>query len=109
MKKGKLNQMNDDKKDVFAEALSKAASAALQVNKPVLDEHEVLPQIKERLAAGETQWDLLKKMIDGSLTERFIEVISAMPDKDFARNYLKLLEHFKPKVTRTEIEQTEKK
>ena len=84
------------------------AQQALSQTPALIEESEVLPVIKERLQAGETQWDLLKRMIDGSLTERFIEVISAMPDRDFARNYLKLLEHFKPKVTRTEGAEIEK-
>jgi len=69
---------------------------------PVVNNPKVIAIIKERIEEGETQWDLLKKMVDGSLTERFINVISQMGDKDFARNYLKLLEHFKPKVTRME-------
>lgn len=69
----------------------------------LMKKEEILPIIKERLKNGETQWDLLKRMIDGSMTERFIQIMSEMPDKDFSRNYLKLLEHFKPKVTRTDI------
>lgn len=94
-----------DKEDIFKQARESAIAKQLEesiANKPALDKKELLPVVRERLEDGETQWDLLRKMIDGSLTERFIEVLGAMPDRDFARNYLKLLEHFKPKITRSE-------
>lgn len=36
-------------------------------------------------------------------TKRFNEVLTAMDDSDFADNYLKILEYFKPKIARTEL------
>jgi hypothetical protein len=96
------------KDDIFEEARKESIKKAIENNIPMNVEIQSdfkernLPAIKERVEEGETQWDLLKKMVDGSFTERFITVMQDMPDRDFARNYLKLLEHFKAKVTRTE-------
>ena len=88
------------------ESLNDAVKQKMQAkisNLPAETKNDLLEKIKERVEEGETQWDLLKKMIDGSMTERFIKVMNEMPDKDFARTYLKLLEHFKPKITRAEM------
>jgi len=105
---------NDENEDLFKEAKEYSINEELKnkmesriASVPDKEKNELLTVIKERVEEGETQWDLLKKMIDGSLTERFIRVISEMPDKDFARNYIKLLEHFKPKITRVEEGDTE--
>lgn len=100
--------MEKDKKELFEEARQESIKAVIMNTKEdetgmTADQKETtLTIIKERLEEGETQWDLLKKMIDGSLTEKFIGIIGDMPDRDFVRNYLKLLEHFKPKLIRGE-------
>lgn len=106
-------QSNSD--ELFEEARNESLNDAVKQkmqekisNLPAETKNDLLEKIKERVEEGETQWDLLKKMIDGSMTERFIKVMNDMPDKDFARTYLKLLEHFKPKITRTEEGNTEK-
>lgn len=63
---------------------------------------KLLSEIEKRINDGESQWDVLSKMISGGFTERFMRAMNAMPDKDFVRNYLKVIEHFKPKLTRSE-------
>lgn len=95
---------NREKEDVFRESIDDAIKKQMaeSTKSLVLNNPSLVAKIKERLEEGDTQWDLLRKMIDGSLTERFIEILMNMPDRDFARNYLKLLEHFKPKITRSE-------
>lgn len=66
-------------------------------------------ELAQKLAAeGKTQWDLLKDMMDGELTEKFIAHLQALPPNDFIRNYLKLLEHFKPKLVRADEGSVEK-
>lgn len=62
------------------------------------DQQKILDMVEK----GETQWDVLKNMIDNDLTKRFIAELQAMPGKDFVRNYLKLIEHFKPKLIRAD-------
>lgn len=105
MKEGK-----EIEKDIFQKAQEQSMAQLIEKEKEnsgvivsnISDKEGVVDIIKERLSDGETQWDRLKKMVDGSLTEKFIDILYNMPDRDFARNYLKLLEHFKPKITRDE-------
>ena len=98
--------MKDDneKKDVFHDSIMDSISneVASRQNEVIIlnNKQELLIEIQRRLEKGETQWDKLKGLIENGLTERFIRVIAEMPDKDFVRNYLKLLEHFKPKLVR---------
>ena len=49
------------------------------------------------------QWEALGESIMAVHTKRFNEVLTAMDDSDFADNYLKILEYFKPKIARTEL------
>lgn len=106
--------MSDKKDELFKQAREESIKAAIIIHDAETPsriaemKEQTIATIKERLAEGETQWDLLKRMVDGSLTERFIEVIGEMPDRDFVRNYLKLLEHFKPKLVRGEDTSGEK-
>mgnify|MGYP000896806737 FL=1 len=39
-------------------------------------------------------------MIDGQLTEKFTTELIALPPREYIRVYLKLIEFFKPKITR---------
>lgn len=95
---------DNEKKDVFHESIMDSISneVASQQNEVVIlnNKQNLLIEIQRRLEKGETQWDKLKGLMENGLTERFMRVLSEMPDKDFARNYLKLLEHFKPKLVR---------
>jgi hypothetical protein len=95
---------DNEKKDVFHESIMDSISneVASQQNEVIIlnNKQELLIEIQRRLEKGETQWDKLKGLMENGLTERFMRVISEMPDKDFVRNYLKLLEHFKPKLVR---------
>lgn len=62
----------------------------------------LLNKIKERVEKGDSQWDVLSSMITGGFTERFMKAMVEMSDKDFVRNYIKIIEHFKPKLIRSE-------
>ena len=46
------------------------------------------------------QWEKLKDLMDGDFTEKFIEQMNLLPSREFIRVYLKMLEFFKPKITR---------
>jgi len=50
------------------------------------------------------QWEALGTAISSVHTERFNAVLAQMDDETFARNYLMVLEYFKPKLARTEIQ-----
>lgn len=99
-----MTEKINNEKDVFHESImdSIANNVAKEHDEIILlnNKQELLAEIQRRLEKGETQWDKLKGLMENGLTERFIRVISEMPDKDFVRNYLKLLEHFKPKLVR---------
>lgn len=106
-----MSKKQKNEKEIFEEALADSLQAQLKAVAETagLEKETLLPIIKERLEEGETQWDLLRRMIDGSMTERFLRAIDGMSDKEFVRNYLKLLEHFKPKITRTEPGEDDKR
>lgn len=114
MKENKEDNLSEDIfKEAREESIRKAIEEKEKNNEVAItgfqDKEKVINVIKERIEEGETQWDLLKKAIDGSLTERFINILSSMNDRDFSRNYLKLVEHFKPKVTRVDYSDEDKK
>lgn len=93
--------MNDIFEQARKDSISKLINREAEVKKD--EQRQALAiAIKERLEEGETQWDLLKRMVEGSMTEKFIRIMMDMPDRDFVRNYLKLLEYVKPKMTRVE-------
>lgn len=103
--------------DVFAEGkMQEAMKSSIEENAaPILTEESkvnLIKAIEERSIAmqkeGTTQWDILQKMIEGDFTERFINELQAMPGKDFVKNYLKMLEHFKPKLTRQDKGEAER-
>ena len=50
----------------------------MEVVDPSTFQNNVLAIIRERVEEGETQWDLLKRMVDGSFTERFIDVMNVV-------------------------------
>ena len=96
---------DNEKDDLFEKARQESIKNLIKREEVIVSEEkkdEIKTAVSERLEEGETQWDLLKKMIDGSLTEKFIRIMLEMNDRDFVRSYLKLLEYAKPKMTRIE-------
>jgi len=49
------------------------------------------------------QWEALGAKIVGEGAERFMSILDGLPDDDFTKNYLMILEYFKPKQQRTEL------
>lgn len=97
---------NEKKPNSLFEEAQKESMQKLLARKDKVENQDIKDKIskavKERIESGETQWDLLKRMLDGSMTERFINAMDAMNDAQFVKTYLKLLEYSKPKVTRVE-------
>jgi len=50
------------------------------------------------------QWELLSDSILNEHCERFNEVLRKLPDKQFIDAYIKIIEFFKPKITRSSFE-----
>lgn len=100
-----MQKENNNKNDLFEQAQKESMQKLLQRQKEITSEikkEQIALAVKERLEEGETQWDLMKRMLEGSLTEKFIKIMHEMPDAMFVRTYLKLLEYIKPKITRIE-------
>lgn len=101
----KQDNNDNEKKELFEQAQKASMQKLVERQKEVVStsqKDKVAIAVKERLEEGETQWDLMKKMLEGSLTEKFINVMHEMNDAQFVRTYLKLLEYIKPKITRVE-------
>jgi hypothetical protein len=49
------------------------------------------------------QWERLGELITGELTERVIDYLDSLPPDDMFKNYLLLLNYFKPQLSRSEV------
>lgn len=109
-----MRKSNEEKPiNLFKEgSLKNKLKESIKYRLPAVKENNISEDVKDeitnRVNENTSQWDILKNMIEGDLTERFISELQAMPGKDFVRNYLKLIEHFKPKLTRAEEGSTDK-
>lgn len=71
---------------------------------PIEDkEDETLEELALMHTSSGDKWDDIASFINGSGADRFLREIKACSSKDYIRNYLKILEHFKPKLTRADI------
>jgi len=50
------------------------------------------------------QWEVLGNAIVTTPTERFNNCLAKMDDEEFVKSYAMILEYFKPKLARTEIQ-----
>lgn len=60
---------------------------------------------KGALSRKTHQWNMLSEAITTQHTDRFNRVLFELDDKDFLEAYLKVLEYFKPKLSRAEVKQ----
>lgn len=98
--------MSDEKNDIFKKAAEDSLKQSLtKAEEDTVKEVEIIAQ--EALALAQTtegdKWDNLTGYINGDGAERLLVELKAMPSKDYVRNYLKLLEYFKPKLVRSDI------
>lgn len=112
-----MSKDEKEKNSIFDEALQNSLSSqeiGEELSKvqegigvPITDAEETIKQLsQEALALSATisgdPWDDLSKYINGAGAQRMIAELHAMNSKDFARNYMKILEHFKPKLVRSD-------
>lgn len=64
------------------------------------------PKGRPQGAKGEKtlQWEKLGSVIVSDSAERFMTVLDNMDDEDFIKAYLQILEYFKPKQQRREVD-----
>ena len=87
--KDELGQTNIEKANYTQELAAKEKSKGL------------LEEAKRMTYSSRTNaWDRLKEDLEGGHAERFNNILKTLPDKEFARLYLKSLEFVKPKLIR---------
>lgn len=92
--------MSKDKNhDIFKEAAKQAIKKESSIVEQKPTQEELAQQLVDR---GDDNWKLLVEAMEGHLAEKFLTIMNSLPDKEFARNYLKLLEYVKPKMVRME-------
>ena len=84
--------------DIFEQALADTVKGIEQTAglEPVTSREVDLPMVKKT----RRNWKELKTAIDNEHAHRFNDILNNLPDREFARVYLKSLEFFKPKVIR---------
>lgn len=92
--------------DIFNEAIKNSINEALKKQEHKEESNENSENSNELLSIQHTEegdkWDNLAKYVNGDGADRLVKSLQGMGDRDFVRNYLKLLEHFKPKLTRSD-------
>lgn len=94
---------NIDNKKIFQDA-AKAAAKDIQkiiVSNQPIHQNDIDTAISI-LEDEEKDWNELRKAIDGRYAKKFMDLLDNLPDREFIRSYLKVLEYVKPKITRKE-------
>lgn len=94
------------KDDLFKEAAKEAAKQALNLNiEPKKEELTTVEQKALDLTEQNTTsaWARLKDKVNGAYADKAMDIIDTLPDREFIKVYLKLLEYVNPKITRKEI------
>ena len=98
--------MEDDKiKNLFIEA----ASESIPITKNQEEVFRETQILKAELIVEENKnkWDLVSEKMTGEYAERFMQEMDALSGREFIRVYTKMIEYFKPKVTRVEAKDKE--
>ena len=76
---------------------------------PYKKNHKKIPgsgMQKGQKSAKVQAWDAMQEKITNGLTEKAIEEMEKLTGKDFLDQYAKILEFFKPKLTRSNVDLT---
>ena len=104
--------MKDEKKSKIIEAevveepndiFEKAAMQTISQKRSILLTEETITDTNLTLPTNKKirkTWKELKVAIDHEHAKRFNDILNNLPDREFARVYLKSLEFFKPKIIR---------
>ena len=98
--------MEDDKiKNLFIEA----ASESIPITKNQEEVFRETQILKAELIVEENKnkWDLVSEKMTGEYAERFMMEMEVLSGREFIRVYTKMIEYFKPKVTRVEAKDKE--
>ena len=97
------------------ELISKAVNDAIDFKKPIKEtktDMRVLKHIKQPIEIKENSlamsedyknsWSDVQKAMKGKHAERFSAILDALPNREFLKAYLDILEYFVPKKVRTD-------
>ena len=95
----------------FLERLTEEIGDADMVQLPVKSQNDgitdrnVVFGLRSNTEDQKANWEALKEAMEGAYSERFMQImddLAVSKPKEFIRVYLKALEHFKPKLIRTD-------
>lgn len=86
------------------EAFEKMEAAKKEENLPVVPQEELLEVAIHETETNLNAFDRLVHDLENRHAERFNQVLSRLPDKDFARLYPKMLEYARSKKMRDKFE-----
>ena len=94
-----------DKDDIFKKAAKEVAKSTLKVEvekpaAPVALESKALAMTNENLISP---WAKMKEKLNNGYTEKAMDIMDTLPDREFIKVYLKLMDFVNPKMTRKEI------
>lgn len=98
-----MNQEEEIKK-VFEMAALNVLTTAKPKEIPLTEEEQ--KQIALDLVNEQTdkEWNALGKAMNGKFAKRMLEEMEGLTGREYVRQYMKLLEFFRPKITRIEGE-----
>lgn len=100
------------KDDIFKQAAEHTAKAALNIKTASESEAEVetveVKSIEEKALEATEQnttssWNKVKEAVNGRFADRLLKIMDDLPDREFVKVHLKLMEYVNPKITRKEI------
>ena len=95
----------------FLERLTEEIGDADMVQLPVKSENDAITDrnvvfgLRSNTDEQKANWEALKDAMEGAYADRFMQILDDLAvskPKEFIRVYLKALEHFKPKLIRTD-------
>ena len=99
------NQNNDIFDDAFNEAMKQESSIPEVIESKDVDD-EIMEQALDIANADKTFKDIEHYLLNKGAA-RFLKVLQGCPDKDYLKYYPKMLEYFKPKISRVEPDEGE--
>ena len=100
----KKQNEKDNANDIFIKAATDSVlnSGLAKVKSKEEELQDSNEELSKKHTSEGSKWDNLAKYIDGDGAQRVMDELKSMGGRDFVRNYLKVLEHFRPKLTRVE-------
>lgn len=103
------DKKEDENLDLFKEAkknnpnVSEMVKAAMSIQKQIVEQQPIKATLEDKaltVIEAKSQWEQLKEDLDGKHLERFNKALAALPDREYVRVFLKMLEFTKPKLAR---------